>query len=153
MTYLANWDPLKELDAFSNRLGHLFNRPENGGSTSEDTDLTKADWAPVVDITEDDHAYTIEAELPRVDRDKVKVRVNDGILSITGEREFKREEKDESKKYHRVERRYGKFVRTFRVPDDVDSDQVKADFKDGVLTVRLPKNEARKPKEIDIKIS
>ncbi len=152
MTYLANWDPFKELDHFQNRLGNLINSRSKSGNEAEKDEITSANWAPVVDITEDDHEYVIEAELPRVEKDKVKVRVNDGLLTISGDREFKREEKDEAKKYHRVERSYGRFVRSFRLPEDVDGDKVKADFKDGVLSVRLPKSEARKPKEIDIKI-
>jgi len=153
MTYLANWDPFKELDAFSNRLGNLISsRESNGGSSSSNDDLTRADWAPVVDITEDDQEYLIEAELPRVKREDVKVRVADGLLTISGDRTLKKEEKDESKKYHRVERSYGRFVRSFRLPDDVEGDKLKANFADGVLTVHLPKSEARKPKEVDIKI-
>jgi HSP20 family protein len=154
MTYLANWDPFKELDHFQNRLGDLIsNRPAHDKDKNHDnSDLTRADWSPVVDITEDDHNYVIEAELPRVNKENVKVRVADGLLTISGDREFKREQQDGAKKYHRVERSYGRFVRTFRLPEDVDGDKVNADFKDGVLSVSLPKSEARKPKEIDIKI-
>ncbi|MGF1677582.1 MAG: Hsp20/alpha crystallin family protein [Candidatus Methylacidiphilales bacterium] len=150
---IAKWDPFKELDVFQNRLGDLFHHRANAAQSQDSSDMTRADWAPAVDIAETDHEYRIEAELPRIDRERVKIRVADGLLTLTGDREFKREEKDESTKYHRVERSYGSFVRSFRLPDDVEGDKVRAEFKDGVLAVHLPKSEARKPKEIDIKIS
>ncbi|MEM1156948.1 MAG: Hsp20/alpha crystallin family protein [Verrucomicrobiota bacterium] len=156
MSALGKWDPFKELDYLQNRIGHLFdhnNSNQKPAESSSETDLSRADWAPVVDITEDDHGYQIEAELPRVKKKDVKLRVANGQLSISGERSFKREEKDDAKKYHRVERSYGRFVRSFRLPEDVEADQVKAEFSEGVLTVSIPKSEKSKPKEIDIKIS
>lgn len=152
MTTIAKWDPFKELDYLQNRIGHLFDH--NGTSESgNEADQTRADWAPVVDITEDEHHFRIEAELPRVKKEDVKIRVADGKLSITGERAFKNKGQDDKTKYHRVERSYGRFVRTFRLPEDVEADQVKAEFFDGVLSVSIPKSEKSKPKEIDIKIS
>ena len=151
MTYLANWDPFKEFDTFQNRLGDLFGKGAECETSSNDN--RSANWAPVVDISEDEQAYVIEAELPRVDKDKVSVRVAEGVLTISGDREFKKESTDQAKQYHRIERSYGRFVRSFRLPKDVEGDQVKAEFKDGVLSVRLPKSEAHKPKEIDIQVS
>lgn len=152
MNIITKWDPIKELDEFQSRLSDLFSRRAESGE-SNNSNLTHPDWAPMVDIAEDDREYVIEAELPRVDKDKVKVKVADGMLSISGEREFKREQEEKSKRYHRIERSYGRFVRTFRLPEDVDSDKVKAEFKDGLLSVHLPKSEAHRPKEIDIRIS
>jgi len=153
MTTLAKWDPFKELDYLQNRIGHLFDYKDlDGAADNTESSVTHAEWAPVVDITEDKHAYLIEAELPRVKKEDVKLRVADGQLSISGERVFQRETDDENKKYHRVERNYGRFVRKFRLPKNVEIDQVSAEFSDGVLTVRIPKSEQSQPKEIDIQI-
>jgi len=154
MKTLVKWDPFKEFDYLQNRIGHLFEHDsyataEQGG----EAELGRADWAPVVDITEDDHGYLIEAELPRVKKEDVKIRVANKQLSISGERTFQAENKEDAKKYHRVERSYGRFVRTFRLPEDVDADKVKAEFSEGVLSVSIPKSEQSKPKEIDIKIN
>ena len=154
MSTLGKWDPFKELDYLQNRIGHLFDHNHNHKpAESSEAELTRADWAPVVDITEDDHGYQIEAELPRVKKEDVKLRVANGQLSISGERAFKRETQDDARKYHRVERSYGRFVRNFRLPEDVEADRVKAEFSEGVLTVSIPKSEKSKPKEIDIKIN
>lgn len=154
MTYVTKWDPFKELDNLQNRIGYLFDHnTQKSCDSSSEANQARADWAPVVDITEDDQGYLIEAELPRVKREDVKIRVVDGQLSISGERAFKREEQDDAKKYHRVERSYGRFERRFRLPEDVEADQVKAEFADGVLSVSVPKSEKSKPREIDIKIS
>ena len=150
MSVLAKWDPLRELDEFSNRLSTFFgpnqvqNRDENGW-------FTKAQWAPLVDISEDDQEYLIKAELPGLEKDQVKVTVENGILLIAGERKSEHEEKN--RKYHRVERSYGSFLRSFSLPDDADGTKIKADFKNGVLKVHLPKSEAAKPKSIEIKVS
>ncbi|MEM6823044.1 MAG: Hsp20/alpha crystallin family protein [Verrucomicrobiota bacterium] len=152
MTLLTSWDPFKEFEVLQNRLGGCYGTSCDT-SKSEDGASYTANWSPTVDITEDENEYLIEAELPRVDKDQVNLRVADGVLSISGERQFKREEKDKKKKVHRVERSYGSFVRSFRVPEDVDQEKVNAEFKDGVLAVHLPKSEVRKPKDIDIKIN
>jgi HSP20 family protein len=149
MTMLTRWDPLRELDSFQNRLADFFGRA--GDATgAERNPISQAQWAPSVDITEDDHGYVIEAELPKVDKDKITVRVDNGVLTLSGEREYKKEEK--STKVHRVERAYGKFVRSFNLPDDADDAGVNAEYKDGVLIVRVPKAEDRKPKQIEIKV-
>lgn len=154
MTYLTKWDPLKEIGYLQNRIGHLFDHNnQKPADSNNDSDLTRTDWTPVVDITEDDDNYLIEAELPQVKKEDVKIRVAHGQLSISGERSLKRETENDSKKYHRVERSYGRFVRSFRLPEDVEEDKVKAEFADGVLSVTIPKSEKSKPKEIDIKIS
>jgi len=150
MNALTRWDPFKEMDDLHKRLNSLFNlsstRPSNGKEA-----MTVAVWSPLVDITEDDKEYLIKAELPEVRKDEVKVTVENGVLSITGERKFEKEEKD--KKYHRIERAYGSFTRSFSVPDDADDAKVGAEFKDGVLTVRLAKSEKARPKSIEVKVS
>jgi len=150
MSTLAKWDPFNELDCLNNRIGHLLHQAAESGS---DAGAGRADWAPVVDIIEDEHGYRIEAELPRVKKEDVKIRLVNRQLSISGERVFKREENDNAKKYHRVERSYGRFARTFRLPEGVENDGVKAEFAEGVLSVTIPKSENSKPKEIDIQIN
>jgi HSP20 family protein len=109
------------------------------------------DWTPLADITEDDKEYVIKAELPELKREDVKVTVENGVLTISGERKFEKEEK--KKKYHRVERGYGSFVRTFALPEDADANRVKAQFKQGILEVHLPKNEKGKPKQIEVNVA
>jgi HSP20 family protein len=103
-----------------------------------------------VDITEDEKEYLIKAELPEVKKEDVKVTVENGVLTMTGERKFEKEQKD--KKYHRIERSYGSFMRSFSLPEAAAGDKVSAEFKDGVLKVHLPKSPEAKPKSIDVKV-
>jgi HSP20 family protein len=151
MNQLTRWNPFKELEDMENRLATLFGRAparrQNGGNEA----MTVAEWSPLVDITEDDKEYLIKAELPEVKKEDVKVTVENGVLTITGERKFEKEEK--GKKYHRVERAYGNFVRSFTLPDDADANKVSAEFKDGVLKVRVTKSETAKPKQIEVKVN
>src|SRR5439155_15732045 len=105
----------------------------------------------LVDISEDEKEYVITAELPQVKKEEVKVTVENGVLMITGDRKFEKEEK--GKRYHRIERAYGSFTRSFSVPDNADGTKVSAEFKDGVLRVRMPKTEKAKPKSIPINVS
>jgi HSP20 family protein len=151
MNTLTHWDPYREIEGLQSRLSTLFGRAPVRRKNGEEETITVAEWAPLVDITEDDKEYLIKAELPEVKKDEVKVAVENGVLTITGERKFEKEEKN--KKYHRVERAYGSFVRTFIVPDDADADKVSAEFKDGVLKVHLPKSEKAKPKQIEVKVA
>lgn len=145
---LVRWDPFRELEDMSERLNRVFTRPalRSGGKET----LTVADWIPTVDISETDGEYLIKAELPEVKKEDVKVTVEDGVLTLHGERRQEKEEK--SKKFHRVERSYGSFVRSFTLPESVDESGVKAEFKDGVLNLHLPKTEKVKPKAIEVKV-
>ena len=149
MNALMRWDPFRELEDMSERLNRVFNRPAARTADSKET-ITVADWIPTVDIAETDTEYQIKAELPEVKKEDVKVTVEDGVLTIQGERRHEVEEK--GKKYHRVERSYGSFVRSFTLPDHVDDAKVKAEYKDGMLHLHLPKSEKAKPKAIDVKI-
>ena len=106
--------------------------------------------APRVDIAETDKEFSIKAEIPEVKKEDVKVTVDNGVLTIRGERKQEKEEKD--KKFHRVERFYGSFMRSFTLPDNVDESKIEASFKDGMLNLTIPKTEATKPKAIDVKI-
>ncbi|MCS6284585.1 MAG: Hsp20/alpha crystallin family protein [Nitrospira sp.] len=149
MTTLMRWDPFRELEDMSDRLNRMFARPAvrtNGKET-----LTVADWSPTVDISETDGEYLIKAELPEVKKDDVKVTLEDGILTIQGER--RREKDEKTTKYHRVERSYGSFVRSFSLPDQVDENGVKAEYRDGMLNLRIPKSEKAKPRAIEVKVA
>lgn len=104
-----------------------------------------------MDIVEDENEYRIKAELPAMKKEDVRLTVDNGVLTISGERKYEQEEKRE--KHHRIERAYGSFVRSFSLPEDADGSKVTADYKDGVLHVHLPKSEKAKPKSIEIKVS
>ena len=148
---VTKWDPFRELRDTADRLNGLFgSRYVQSEGNGKET-LTRADWTPSVDITEDDTNYLIEVELPGVEKDGVSVSVENEVLSIRGERKFEREEN--GAKVHRVERSFGSFLRTFRVPDDADGDAVAASFKNGVLTVTLPKAEKAKPRQIEVEVA
>ncbi|MBI5775074.1 MAG: Hsp20/alpha crystallin family protein [Verrucomicrobia bacterium] len=151
MNTLTRWNPIREMEDLHQRLSSAFGlapaRPANG----QEERLTVAEWLPLVDITEDDKEYLIKAELPEVRKEDVKVTVEDGTLLITGERKFEKEEA--GKRYHRIERAYGSFARSFALPDNADPAKVNAEFKDGLLTVRLAKAESAKPKAIEVKVA
>jgi HSP20 family protein len=144
---------VRELDDLQSRLAtfaHFFGRAPVRAANGKEEALTVAEWAPLVDIIEDDKQYLIKAELPQVTKADVKVTVQDDVLTITGERTFEKEAN--GKKYHRVERAYGRFGRSFTMPEDADGNGVVAEYKDGVLEVHLPKSEKAKPKTIEVKI-
>lgn len=143
---LVKWEPFRELEEIQSRLNRFF-----GSSPGGDEAMTFADWSPAMDVQETDQEYAIKADLPDVKKDDVKVTLENGILAIEGERRFEKE--DKNKKYHRVERAYGKFVRRFALPTEVDGTTVKADFKDGVLSVRLPKTAKPTAKTIEVKVA
>ena len=143
------WDPFKELEDMERRLSTWVSRPLRRREGGEET-LTVTEWAPLVDIEENDKEYVIKAELPEMKKEEIKVSVEDDILCISGER--KREKKEKDKKYHRAERNYGCFERSFTLPDDADGTKVDAEYKDGILKVHLPKSEKAKPKAIEVKV-
>ena len=146
---LVRWDPFRELEDMSERLNRVFSRPSLRNSGKEN--LTVADWMPTVDISETEGEYLIKAELPEVRKEDVKVTVENGVLTLQGERRQEKEEK--GKRFHRVECSYGSFVRSFTLPESVDESSVKAEYKDGVLNLHLPKSEKVKPKAIDVKVA
>jgi len=135
-----------------NRLISFFNRPlPLLEEFPEAEELRLATWAPRVDIVEDDKEYLINVELPGVKKNEIKVSVKDRVLSISGERKSEKEEK--GRKYHRTERTYGAFVRSFTLPEDASGEKLKADFEDGILKVQIPKEEGAKTKAIEVKVS
>jgi HSP20 family protein len=151
MNSLVPWNPFKEMDDLQTRLAKVFGlAPARAGNGSEEL-MTVAEWTPSVDISEDDKEWLVKADLPDLKKDDVKVTVENGVLTISGERNIEKEEK--GKKFHRIERAYGAFVRSFTLPDGTDAAKVNAEFKDGVLKVHLPKSEQAKPKALEIKVS
>jgi HSP20 family protein len=146
---LVRWDPFRELEDVSDRLNRMFSRPALSRTNGKET-MIVADWVPSVDVSETDGEYQIKAEIPDVKKEDVRVTLENGVLTIQGER--KQEKEERGKKYHRVERSYGSFVRSFTLPDLVDDEKVKAEFKDGVLNLHLPKSEKAKPKAIEVKV-
>jgi HSP20 family protein len=149
---LVRWDASRELEELAARLERVVGRPvlprpNEGGKET----LTVPDWVPVVDIAETPEEYLIKIELPEVKKEDVKVTVENGVLRIGGER--KQEKEESTKKFHRIERSYGNFVRTFMMPENVDEAKVLADFKDGVLAIHLPKTKKARQKAIEVKVS
>jgi len=146
---LVRFSPFRELEEIQSRLNRFFNEPP--ARPIEDNGVFFADWAPAVDIQENDKEYLIKAELPEVKKEDVKVEMLDGVLSIVGERKQEKEEK--GKKFHTMERSYGKFVRQFTLPTEVESTKIAAEFKDGMLNVHMPKTAEAKPKAIEVKVA
>jgi HSP20 family protein len=152
MKTLTTWNPLREMEEFQNRFSTVFGGfptfpfrfPKNGDR------FKLPDWSPLVDIIEDDHEYLFKADLPEMRKDDVKVTIENGILYISGERRTEKEEK--KRKFHRLERFFGTFERTFTVPEDADTTKIVADFHDGVLQVHLPKRPMPKPQAIEVKV-
>jgi HSP20 family protein len=135
------------MNTMHNRLNRLVNDPFFRTQRFDDEDSLGL-WNPAVDLYEKDDNFVIKAELPGVDKKDIGIDLKDGVLTLSGERSNDSEVKDDD--YYRRERTYGKFQRTFSLPADVDSDKIKAEFKDGVLVVEVPKPEKSKPKKITI---
>jgi len=150
MSSVTRWDPFRELDELQNRFSTMFGRAPVKKDGEKREALTVAEWAPIVDIVEDDQQYLIQAEIPGVKKEEIKVGVQDDVLTISGQRHSEKEEKN--KKFHRIERAYGSFARSFTIPEDSDGEKVSAEFKDGILKVVLPKTERVKPKQIEVKV-
>jgi len=146
---IVKWNPFRELEDIQTRLNRVFGDAPLG--RTNDDGLFFADWAPPVDIQETDKEYLIKAELPEVKKENVKVEMLDGVLTIEGECSQEKEEK--GKKFHKVERAYGKFVRRFALPTEVEATKVQAEFKDGMLNVHLPKSAGAKPKSVEVKVA
>ena len=149
MNMLTRWNPLREIETIQNRMANLFGASMLPVSGDELTRTTE--WTPLVDVTEDDKEYTIKVDLPEVKKEDVKVNVQDGSLKITGERKLEKEEK--GLRYHRIERAYGAFERSFVIPKSAKADKMTAEFKDGLLKVHLPKAEEAKAKPVEIPVS
>jgi len=153
---IVRWNPVRELATFpSDILGmqrdinHMFDRFFRGG-VLDDAEFPAASWVPAVDLAEKDDAYIAKVELPGVSKDDVKITLLDNIITIRGEKKDEKETKESN--YHRVERSYGSFQRSFNLPSAVKGDKVDAQYKDGILTISLPKAEEAKRKQIEVKV-
>jgi len=149
---LVRWSPIRDLATelvdLQKEINRMFDRFFRGFEDEEEIRVTT--WSPRVDISETDDEYIVRAEVPGVSKDDIKVTIKDNVLTISGEKKQEKEAKGEN--FHRIERVYGSFTRTFTLPGAVKVDKVEAKFKDGVLTIKLPKVEEAKPKEIEVKV-
>lgn len=143
---LLGTDPFRELMDVQRRINEMFD--DSVGRSHEDAALNT--WTPAVDVFEDANGFVIKAELPEVKQEDVKVNLDGNILSITGTRNLENEEKREG--YHRIERSYGQFYRSFTLPPNADKDAVAAEFRNGMLRLHIPKKEEAKPKQIEVRI-
>jgi HSP20 family protein len=149
---IVRWDPLRELAEMSERLNRVVSRQGDGPMDGNGHEImTTADWIPTVDISETEAEYAIQVELPGVKKEDVRVTLENGILTIRGERQQRQSE--EGRKFHRIEASYGRFVRSFTLPDTVEAGNVRAEYADGILNLHLPKSEKAKPRQIDVKIA
>ncbi len=146
---IIKWDPFRDLLSLQERMNKLFEESllQTGKERQE---ISIAGWSPSVDVMESDEEIILKAELPGIELKDVEVLINDNILTLRGERKFEKEEKKEN--YHRIERSYGAFQRSFTLPATVEQDKVKAKMKDGILEVRLPKAKEAKSKKIEIEV-
>ena len=149
MTYLTIRRPMRNLFNFHNQMETVFS--DFFAAHDGETDTEETSWMPTVDISETENGFEIRAELPGVSEKDVNVSVTDNLLTIKGEKH--QEAETDAKDYHRVERRYGSFQRSFTLPRHIETDAIKAEFKDGVLTLGIPKAEAAKPTEIPITVN
>jgi HSP20 family protein len=144
----AAWDPFREMGLMMEHMERMLEQwPQEGRGRAP----ALAAWTPRVDIMEDEKEYTVKAELPEVKREEIKVTVHDRTLSITGERNSEKEEK--GRKFHRIERTYGSFERSFVLPEDADAASITSEFKEGVLNVHLPKVPGSATKAIEVKVA
>jgi HSP20 family protein len=148
---IVRWQPFRDLLATEREFDRLFREAFSSFFTEREGELSTRPWAPAVDIYENDNNIVLKAELPGVDPKDVEVRVEDNTLYLKGERKFEKETKEEN--YHRIERSYGSFARSFALPNSIDAEKVLAEYKDGLLTLTLPKREEAKPKTIKINVS
>ena len=149
---IVRWEPFRDLLSLQDRMNRLFDESYRGGARSGNADdwALGGSWAPAVDIYEQDGNIVMKAELPGVDPKAVDIRLENNTLTLRGERTLDKEVKQDS--YHRVERSYGAFSRSFTLPTVVDQGSIKAEYKDGVLKLTLPKREEAKPRQIQINV-
>ena len=149
MNGLTRWDPFQELQTWSDRMNRLLGHEGRTPARREEENFATGTWMPPVDIVEGKDRIELKVELPGFKEDQVQLTVEDGLLTIRGERKFESENKEEN--YHRIERSYGTFVRSFTLPRTVDQNRIQASFADGILAVEMPKREETRPKQIQIK--
>ena len=143
---VVRWDPFRDLGMLQDRMNRLFDDAGRGWRTDEPAATTT--WSPSVDIFETEGEIVVKAEVPGMDRKDITLHLENNVLTLRGERKFEKETKEEN--YHRIERSYGNFSRSFSIPATVDEEKIRADYKDGVLQIVLPKKDQAKPKQIKI---
>jgi len=148
MNTLTKWNPLREFEQMTNRMNNLISRSI---LPSIDEQIASAEWSPLVDVEESEKEYTIKAELPDVQKQNVKVELENGNIRISGERKLEKEES--GRRFHRIERNYGAFERCFTLPEGTERKNVSAEFKDGLLKVHLPKGESSIHKSLEIPVN
>jgi len=146
MTLMTRWDPFREFSLLQDRMNRLFQEYTPSGEEQ----LSTTNFVPPVDVYEDEHHVTLKAELPGVDPKNVDIRIENNVLTVRGERKFEKEEKEEN--FHRIERRYGSFMRSFTLPNTVNPDSVKADYENGLLKIQFDKRAEAMPKQIQVNI-
>lgn len=148
MRNIQVWNPFKELEAMQNRLSSVF-----GGDMKAWSDMDKPSFYPAVDISEDKEAYRFKMDLPEMKKDDIKVECHDGVLTISGEKRFEKETKNDEKKFHRLERSYGSFMRSFTLPEEASTDMVNAEYKEGVLDIKIAKKALGAPSKKTIPVN
>jgi len=143
---LSIWDPFNEMEALLDRYGRSSRRTL--AKSDDNNTLEVGDWMPMVDIDETDNEFMVKAEVAGVDKDNIDVNIENGILTIRGEKKTETEDK----KHHRVECSYGSFIRSFTLPRAIDAEKVEANYSNGVLNLTIPKAEEAKPKKIEVKV-
>jgi HSP20 family protein len=143
---VVRWDPFRDLGLLQDRMNRMFDDAGRGWRADEPAATTT--WSPSVDIFETEGEIVVKAELPGLDRKDISLHLENNVLTLRGDRKFEKETKEEN--YHRIERSYGNFSRSFSIPATVDEEKIRADYKDGVLHIVLPKKEQAKPKQIKI---
>jgi len=148
MTVLTRWEPFRELVEMQRRMDRLFR--DYSASEEGQEFMTAGSFVPPVDIYEDEHHIALKLEVPGIEEKDLDIRVENNTLTVRGERRFEKEEKEEN--FHRIERRYGTFTRSFTLPSTVDTDQVQASYESGILKIQLAKKAEAKPKQIKVGI-
>ena len=147
MTMLTRWYPFRDLVSFQERMNRLF---QDNLAPSQEEMMTSGTFVPAVDVYEDEHAITLKLEVPGIEEKDIDVRLENNTLTVRGERKFEKEEKEEN--FHRIERRYGAFARSFTLPNTVDTGKVEASYDSGILKIRLAKRAEAKPKQIQVQV-
>jgi HSP20 family protein len=147
MTVLTRWDPFREFTTLQDRMNRLF---RDSYSEAGNEALATTTFAPAVDVYEDEHNVTLKIEVPGIEERDIDVRVENNVLTVSGERKFEKEEKEEN--YRRVERQYGSFTRSFTLPNTVDAESISANYEKGILKIKLAKKAEAKPKQIKVNV-
>lgn len=143
---IIRWDPFRDLVTLRERMNRLFE--EAFTSRGEEKDLVASTWSPSVDIYEAENALVLTAEVPGIEEKDVEIKIEDSTLTLKGERNFEKEKKEEN--YHRIERAYGSFYRSFALPRNIDQDKIHAESENGILKITMPKKPELKPKKVKI---